>query len=139
MAQLVREVMTPDPVSLGGDATAREAARRMRDDDTGAILVVDGDNLRGIVTDRDIAVRAVAEGTDPDECRIGDICTSNVETVSPTQPVEEAIRIMREQAVRRIPVVESGTTVGILSIGDLAMERDEHSALAEISAAEANN
>ena len=139
MAQRVREVMTVNPASLPGDATAREAARQMRDNDTGAMLVVDGNDLRGIVTDRDIVVRAVAEGIDPDECRVGDICTAGVTTVSPDQPVEEAIRIVREQAVRRVPVVENGTPVGVLSIGDLAIERDENSALAEISAAPANN
>src|SRR5215208_1243392 len=97
MAQRVREVMTANPASLPGDATAREAARQMRDNDTGAMLVVDGNDLRGIVTDRDIVVRAVAEGIDPDECRVGDICTAGVTTVSPDQPVEEAIRIVREQ------------------------------------------
>lgn len=139
MTQRVGEVMTSDPVSLPSEASAREAARHMRDDDTGAILVVDGDNLRGIVTDRDIVVRAVAEGVDPDECRIGDISTANPTTLTPDQPVEEAIRIMREHAVRRIPVVGNGSPVGILSIGDLAIERDEHSALADISAASANN
>jgi CBS domain-containing protein len=84
-------------------------------------------------------VRAVADGIDPDECRVGDICSGGVTAVTPDQPVEEAIRIVREQAVRRVPVVENGTPVGILSIGDLAIERDEHSALAEISAAPANN
>jgi CBS domain-containing protein len=131
--------MTPDPVSLGPDGTATEAATQMRDQDTGAILVVEGDDLTGIVTDRDIVVRAVAEGIDPDDCRIGDICTRDPESLSPDQPVEEAIRILRDSKVRRVPVVEDGRPVGVLSIGDLAIERDTDSALADISSAPANN
>ena len=85
MAQLVRDVMTSDLVSLPRDASATEAARQMRDHDTGAILVVgDRDDLAGILTDRDTVVRAVAEGIDPDDCRIGDICTPDPEALSPT-------------------------------------------------------
>jgi signal-transduction protein with cAMP-binding, CBS, and nucleotidyltransferase domain len=139
MAQLVREVMTPDPVSLTPHTPAIDAAREMRDRDTGAILVVDGDSLTGIVTDRDIVVRAVAEGMDPEDCRVGDICTSDPDSLSPDQPVEEAIRILRQSKVRRVPVVEDGQPVGIVSIGDLAIERDTDSALADISSAPANN
>jgi CBS domain-containing protein len=139
MAQVVRDVMTANPVSLERDATAAEAARQMRDNDTGAILVSDGENLHGLVTDRDIVVRAVADGKSPDQCRIGDICTPNVQAVSPDQPLEDAIRVVREHDVRRVPVVENGAPVGILSIGDLAIERDEDSALADISSAPANN
>ena len=139
MTELVRDVMTADPVSLTRDASATEAARQMRDHDTGAILVVDGDDLAGIVTDRDIIVRAVAEGSSPDDCRIGDICTPDPEVLAPDQPVEEAIRILRDRKVRRVPVVENGTPAGIVSIGDLALLRDRDSALADISAAPANN
>jgi CBS domain-containing protein len=139
MAQFVKEVMTPDPVSLAPDATAAEAARQMRDNDTGAILIADGGTLQGIVTDRDIVVRAVAEGNDPDSCRVGDICSGNPVTLSPDQPIEDAISILREHKVRRIPVVEGGTPAGIVSIGDLALSRDRESALADISAAPANN
>jgi CBS domain-containing protein len=138
MAQQVREVMTSNPVSLPPDATATEAAKQMRDNDTGAILVTEGEKLRGILTDRDIVVRDVAEGVDPDECKISDICSTDPQTLSPDQAVEEAIRMMRDNAVRRIPVVEDGIPVGILSIGDLALERDKESALADISAAPAN-
>lgn len=140
MAQLVRDVMTTDPVSLPRDSSATEAARQMRDHDTGAILVVgDGDDLAGILTDRDTVVRAVAEGIDPDNCRIGDICTPDPKALSPDHPVEDAIRILREHKVRRVPVIEEGRPVGIVSIGDLALARDRESALADISAAPANN
>ena len=139
MAQLVRDVMTSDPVSLARDATALDAARQMRENDTGAILVSDGKDLQGIVTDRDIVLRSVAEGVDPAECRIGDICSSDVQAVAPDQPVEEAIRVMREHDIRRIPVVENGAPAGILSLGDVAIARDSQSVLADISAAPANN
>ena len=139
MAQQVREVMTSNPASLPPDATATEAAKQMRDQDTGAILVTEGEQLRGILTDRDIVVRDIAEGIDPDDCKIGDICTTDPQTLSPDQAVDEAIRVMRDSAVRRIPVVDEGIPVGILSIGDLALERDQDSALADISAAPANN
>jgi CBS domain-containing protein len=139
MAQQVRDVMTAGPVSLPPDASATEAARQMRDHDTGAILVVEGQDLLGIVTDRDIVVRAVAEGIAPDDCRIGDICSRDPVTLSPDQPVEEAIQVLRDHKVRRIPVVEDSRPVGIVSIGDLALARDRESALADISAAPANN
>jgi CBS domain-containing protein len=139
MAQFVKDVMTSNPVSLSPDATAAEAAQQMRDHDTGAILIAEGDKLHGIVTDRDIVVRGVAEGKDPDDCRTGDIGTSNPVTLSAEQPVEEAISILREHKVRRIPVVDGNKPVGIVSIGDLALARDRESALADISAAPANN
>jgi CBS domain-containing protein len=138
MAQSVRDVMTSDPASVRSDATAAEAATLMRDNDTGAIVVEDDGNLRGLVTDRDIVVRAVAEGQNPLDVKVGDICSGDLVTLTPDQSVTEAVRLMREKAIRRIPVVSEGTTIGIVSIGDLAMERDEDSALADISAASPN-
>ena len=92
----------------------------------------------GLVTDRDIVVRAVAGGRNPADIKVADICSSDLEAVQPDQSVSEAIRLMREHAVRRIPVVSEGRPVGILSIGDLAIDRDEESALADISAAAGN-
>jgi CBS domain-containing protein len=138
MAQAIREVMTKDPVTLSGDKTAAAAASAMKDADTGAIVVADDGQVRGILTDRDIVVRAVAEGRDPSEVKIGEICSADVTALNPDDPVEEAIRVIREKHVRRVPVTDSGSVVGIVSIGDLAIERDEDSALAEISAAQPN-
>jgi CBS domain-containing protein len=138
MAQFVKEVMTTDPATVGSEASAAEAASKMRQQDTGAILVVDDQKLRGIVTDRDIVVRAIAEGRDPAETKVGDISSSDVEALEPDRPVTEAIEVMRERAVRRVPVVEGDRPVGIVSIGDLALERDRESALADISAAPGN-
>jgi CBS domain-containing protein len=131
--------MTPNPIVVSIDEPIVDAARKMRDADIGDVVVVDGGRVRGILTDRDIVVRAVAEGNDPDSCRVGDICSGNPVTLSPDQPIEDAISILREHKVRRIPVVDGGTPAGIVSIGDLALSRDRESALADISAAPANN
>jgi CBS domain-containing protein len=139
MAQSIREVMTKDPVTLAPDAPIAEAARAMRDNDTGAILVSEGDQVRGLVTDRDIAVRAVADGRDPERTSVGEIATTDLRTVDADASVEDAIEVVRGSDVRRVPVVEDGKPVGIVSIGDLAIERDEESALADISSAPRNN
>lgn len=138
MAQAIREVMTSDPVSLDVHASAAEAARRMREVDTGAVLVTQDGHLKGLLTDRDIVVRAIADGRDPSQVEVREICSADVEAVGPDDDVDRVIRLMRERHVRRVPVVEGDRPVGIVSIGDLAIERDERSALADISAAEPN-
>jgi len=138
MPQTIREVMTKDPATVDTHASAVEAAKRMRDEDTGAIIVTEGSELRGLVTDRDIVVRAVADGRDPSSVEVSEVCSGDVKALSPDDAVERAIELMREQHVRRVPVVEDGRPVGIVSIGDLAIERDETSALADISAAPGN-
>jgi len=91
MAQSVRDVMTTDPASVSSDASAAEAATLMRDQDTGAIVVEDGGNLRGLVTDRDIVVRAVAEGRNPLDVKVADICSGDLVTLTPDQSVTEAV------------------------------------------------
>lgn len=135
MATTVRELMTRDPVVLQSSTQVGEAARRMRDDDIGNVLVVDGPQLRGIVTDRDLTTRVLADGRSGDTVTLGDVVTTGLETVSPEDDAREVVDRMRRSAVRRVPVVEDQTPVGILSIGDLAIELDEDSALADISAA----
>jgi CBS domain-containing protein len=136
MAQSIREVMTPDPVTLPATASLEEAARRMKDEDIGDVLVVEGDVLRGIVTDRDIVIRGLAEGRA--SARLGDICSGELIALLPDDSVNDAVRLMREHAVRRLPIVEDGKPVGMVSIGDLALEHDRESALADISAAPAD-
>lgn len=139
MAQKVRDVMTEDVVTLQASAPIADAARRMRDADIGDVLVMNDGTLCGLVTDRDIVVRAIAEGADPQFTKLSEICTQAVTSVGPDDTVEDVIRIMREKAIRRVPVLEGRRPVGIVSIGDLAIERDEESALADISAAESSN
>jgi len=138
MAQLVRDVMTPNPVALEATASLVEAALAMRDFDVGAVLVLDNGQVRGIVTDRDIVVRAIAGGNYPATVKLAEICSRELTTLSPTDSVEEAVALMRDKSIRRLPVVEHGHPVGIVSLGDLAIEKDPHSALGNISAAPPN-
>jgi len=139
MAQSIREVMTADPRTVRSDATLQDAAREMKSGDIGAVLVEDGGSVAGILTDRDIVVNAVAEGRDPSSTKVSDVATRDVKSLTPDSSVEDAIRIVREQNVRRIPVLQDGRPAGIVSIGDLAIERDPNSALADISSEPANN
>jgi CBS domain-containing protein len=139
MALTVKQVMTHDPDSLDVSASAADAARIMRDSDVGAALVTENDKLTGVVTDRDIVVRAIAEGRDPKSTKIRDIVDGQLITVSPDQSAHDAAKLMREHDVRRLPVVEGDRPVGIVSIGDLAVALDDESALADISASSPNN
>ena len=127
--------MTPNPVSMPGTASVHEAARAMRDADIGDVIVIENNQVCGIITDRDIAVRIVAEAKDPATTALADICSHSLLTVTSTDSVEHAVRLMRTHAIRRLPVVEEGQAVGIVSLGDLAVERDPNSVLSEISAA----
>ncbi len=138
MPQSIREVMTPNPVTIPADMSAADAARLMRDRDIGDVLVMDQDRVMGIITDRDIVVRAVAAGQDPANVKVGDICSKELHTVEHTATVEEVIELMRGKAVRRVPVMDGICPVGIVSIGDLAIERDRESALGDISPAPPN-
>lgn len=138
MAPTVKEIMTRDPVTLAPTATVREAARQMRERDIGNVLVADGNDLRGIVTDRDIVVRGLAERDDLSDCHLSDVCSDRVVTADPNEDAEETIRRMRQNSIRRIAVVEQGKPVGVLSLGDAAMEEDPNSALGEISSARGN-
>lgn len=138
MTESILEVMVPEPITLSVGSTLDEAARCMRDRDIGDVIVVDNGKACGLVTDRDIVVRAVAEGRDPSTTKLADICSRELVTLTPADSVEDAVRLMREHAIRRLPIVDDGTPVGIISLGDLAVERDPDSALADISAAAPN-
>ncbi len=138
MARTVEEVMTQKPLALQAGTTLAEAARAMRDHDVGNVVVLKDDTMCGIVTDRDIVVRAVAERRDPSSTVLSDICSPDVVTLAPQDGIDRAVELMRRHAVRRLPVVDSGRPIGIVSLGDLAVERDPRSALGEISAAEPN-
>jgi CBS domain-containing protein len=138
MPQTVREVMTAKPLALQEGTTLVEAARAMRNHDVGDVVLLDDDQVTGIVTDRDMTIRAVAEGMDPNTTVLAQIASKELATVSPDATVDEAVDIMRSRAVRRLPVVEDGRVIGILSLGDLAVERAPDSPLADISAADPN-
>jgi CBS domain-containing protein len=138
MARTVREVMTRDLHTIKDDSPIVEAARQMRDGDVGDVLITDGDRASGILTDRDIAVRGVAEDRDPNS-RALDIATTGVVGIEADQRIDDAVELMRSHDIRRLLVVDRGRPVGIVSIGDLAVERDPDSALADISASSPNN
>jgi CBS domain-containing protein len=136
MDKKIRDIMTPDPVGVYYDQTLAETARVMRDAGVGAVLVVNGDSLSGVVTDRDLVVRGLAEGAGPDS-PVGPVCSEKL--VGADADVAEAERLMGENAVRRLPVIDSGQIVGIVSMGDLAASGTEgESPLAEVSKAEPN-
>ncbi|MGI8563642.1 MAG: CBS domain-containing protein [Candidatus Dormibacter sp.] len=139
MSRTVKDVMTEKPLALQAGTTLVEAALAMRNHDVGNVLLLDNDTVVGIVTDRDIVIRSVAEGQDPGQTVLAQISSRDLTSLRMDQPVEEAVKLMEERAVRRLPVLdEAGRPLGIVSIGDLAVERDPSSALGQISEAEPN-
>ena len=129
----VRDVMTPGPIGVDYDQSVGEAARAMRDWGVGAILVVSSGSLYGLVTDRDLVVRAVAEERGADE-PVGPLSSANLIGVDADADVHEAMRLMRQHGVRRLPVLEDGQVAGIVSLGDLAMQDEPDLAFAQLSA-----
>jgi CBS domain-containing protein len=136
--KMVRDVMTPSPRTIERHDTADNAARLMEREDVGVVVVVDGGKLCGILTDRDIVTRALAQGLTPSSTRVDEIYSADVMTLPPDASIEDAIQMMREGVVRRVPVVDGERPVGVVSLGDLALARDPSSALADISGAPAN-
>lgn len=140
----VRDVMTPNPKSLSNSDSVIEAARIMRDQDTGVVPIVDGNKIIGMVTDRDIVVRAIADGKDINNVRVNEIMTKSVRTVKEDAPVNEVLNLMSSAEIRRLPVVnDRNELVGIVSIGDVASRTNQDGkvgkAVEEISEAPPNN
>ncbi|GAB3944130.1 CBS domain-containing protein [Micromonospora vulcania] len=131
--------MTTRLVTMDGNDTLISAAQEMRDSAIGDVVVTDGDSVVGIVTDRDITVRGVAENMDPGSTRLNQITSRDVITVSQYDDAVAAADLMRTYAVRRLPVIDDGRLVGLVSMGDLAVEREPQSVLADISADDPNN
>jgi CBS domain-containing protein len=138
MAKYVRDLMTPNPVTLSVASSLVDAAIAMRDFDVGAVIVLDDGQVYGIATDRDIIVRGISSGNYPATTKLGEVCSRELTTVAPSDSVDEVVRLMRDKAIRRLPVVENGQPVGIVSLGDLASEQEPHSPLADISNAPPN-
>jgi CBS domain-containing protein len=138
MADTVSDVMTRNPATIESGQSTADAARLMAQGDMGDVIVLDNGNVAGILTDRDIAVRLVAQEKDPRTPVAEIVSDRDLVTVAPDMPLDQAARLMRQHSVRRLPVVQQGRAVGVVSLGDLAIERDETSALADISAAEGN-
>lgn len=131
MCARVRDVMTPGPIGVHYDQSIGEAARTMRDWGIGAVLVVRDGALYGLVTDRDLVVRAVAEELGPDE-PVGPLCSSDLIGVDADADLAVAARLMRDHAIRRLPVLQDGQVTGIVSQGDLAIPDPPAALLAEI-------
>jgi CBS domain-containing protein len=125
MAKGVREAMTDDPRSIGASASVVEAARLMREEDTGSLPITDDEQLVGMLTDRDIATRVVAEAADPKMTSVGDIYSRDLISVEPDEDLDEALRLMARHQVRRLPVVENGKLVGIVAQADIALSENE--------------
>jgi CBS domain-containing protein len=136
--ETARDVMTPAPLSVRAETSVRDAAQLMRDREIGDVLVTRDDVLLGIVTDRDIVVRVLAAGLDPDETRIDTACSGDLVVVRAEDSISDVIRLLRDRAIRRVPVMDEGHAVGIISLGDLARQLDPQSVLAAISAAPAS-
>jgi CBS domain-containing protein len=124
----VRDIMTEDVATASPTSTLAEIAGMMRDEDTGAIPVVDEDELVGIVTDRDIVIRCIAPGKHPAEVAAEEILSEQLEVIEPESDVEEAARLMERRQIRRLPVVENGRLVGMVSLGDIAVKAGEEQA-----------
>ncbi|XKK38550.1 CBS domain-containing protein [Nocardiopsis sp. ARC36] len=138
MADSIAEVMSETVHTVAPETTLREAARIMRDKDVGDVVVTDSGRIRGVLTDRDIVVRCVADEGDPDRVTVGQVCSAEVVTVPRQSSLRDAVHAMRASSVRRLPVVDGPEVVGIVTMGDLARVVDEDSALADVSAAPPN-
>jgi CBS domain-containing protein len=131
--------MTRNPVTLSADSSVVEAAKAMKDMKIGTVVVMDQDRPCGIVTDRDIAVRAVATGRDPSNTRLADICSHDLRAVRPDQSVEDAMQVMKSHDVKRVLVMSDSKLEGILSLGDLSRQGEGEDVQEDISRAEPNN
>lgn len=132
----VKDIMSPHVASVTQDDTAQNAAQIMKNNNIGALPVVSGNELCGIVTDRDIILRCVADGKSPDSCKISEVMTTSAATIEPDKTVTDAVTLMASEQVRRLPVVDNGQLVGIVSLCDVAKLRknaEVANALCEIS------
>lgn len=133
------ELMSAALVAVSPSTSLLEAARQMRDGDVGDVLVVEDDRLVGVVTDRDLVVRGIADEADTRQVVVADVCSDELVTASPDSPVDDVVALMRAHAIRRIPVTDkNGRVQGIISLGDLAIAKDPASALGDVSSAPPN-
>ena len=126
MAKRVRDAMTEDPRSIGASEPVVDAARLMREQHVGSLPVTDNEKLIGMITDRDITTRVVAEAADPKTTSVGDVYSQDLISVEPDKDLEEALQLMARHQVRRLPVVESGRLVGIVAQADIALTLTEN-------------
>jgi CBS domain-containing protein len=125
MAKSVRDAMTGDPRSIGATASVVEAARLMREQHIGSLPITDGEKLVGMITDRDITTRVVAEAADPKVTSVEDVYSRDLVSVEPDNDLQEALQLMARHQVRRLPVVENERLVGIVAQADIALGENE--------------
>ena len=125
MTKTVRETMTENPRSIGASASVVEAARLMREEHIGSLPITNDEQLVGMITDRDISTRVVAEAADPKMTSVGDVSSGDLISVGPDIDLEEALQLMARHQVRRLPVVEDGRLVGIVAQADIALKENE--------------
>jgi CBS domain-containing protein len=123
----IKDVMTENPVSCEPQASVTEAAKVMAREDVGPVPVVEGNRLVGLVTDRDLIVRVLAEGRDPQGTTVGEVASTDLVTLSPEQDLDEALQLLARHQVRRLPVVDGGKLVGIVAQADVARHGDDKS------------
>jgi len=139
-ATRIEDVMTPNPTILRGETTVAEAARLMREEDIGLVLVCDDrEELIGTLSDRDIVVRCVAEGNDCRNTKLTQVCSRDLVKVERDASIRDVVRLMAEYGVRRIPICDEDKVIGVVSLGDLALARDPESALGAISSCPPNH
>jgi CBS domain-containing protein len=126
MSKSIREAMTENPRSIGASASVVEAARLMREGDIGSLPITDDEELVGMITDRDITTRVVAEASDLATTSVGDVSSQDLISVEPEKDLEEAVQLMARHQVRRLPVVENGRLVGIVAQADVALALREN-------------
>jgi CBS domain-containing protein len=122
MGMKIHESMSDNPCAIEADKPVSYAAKMMRDEDVGFAPIVEGDRLVGTLTDRDIAVRVVAEGRDPNETRVREVATDKLITVEPEADLDEAMKLMARHQVRRLAVVHDGRLVGVVAQADVARD-----------------
>ena len=122
MGKKINDSMTANPCVIEADKPVSYAAKMMRDEDVGFAPIVEGDRLVGSLTDRDIAIKVVAEGRDPDETSVREVATSNLITVDPEDDLDQAMRLMARHQVRRLAVVEGSRLVGVVAQADVARD-----------------
>jgi CBS domain-containing protein len=140
----IRDVMTPNPATVSDKDSIRDVARIMKDEDTGVVPVCEGTKIIGLVTDRDIVVRLIADGKDPMTARVNEVMTKSIRKVREDATVDDVLTLMSNSEIRRVPVVNrDDELVGIVSIGDISSDTSEHGkvgkALDDISEARPNN
>ncbi|HET8651365.1 MAG TPA: CBS domain-containing protein [Gaiellaceae bacterium] len=122
----IRDLMTANPSAIEAEKPVSHAAKMMRDEDVGLAPIVEGDRLVGTLTDRDIAIRVVAEGRDPESTTVREVASTELVTIDPGQSLDEALRLMAQHQVRRLPVVEEdGRLVGVIAQADVARHGDD--------------